>query len=148
MSVVTNHNIWNPFSSCKVQPTDPFLPLDWKFPLKSYRLLLDSRARLEHSQHITCQHKIEQVSKFKHSASMQTSDLLARAEVSNRLANAANYYNAWLKLSKLHVCDDDYVNRGMKCILYKVIVQSTRYCMPVRYGHCPSNNCTGWRFSR
>ena len=53
---------------------------------------------------------------------MQTSDLSARAEVSNRLAGAAN---AWLKLCKLHVWDDDFMGRGIKCTVYKVIVQST-----------------------
>ena len=53
---------------------------------------------------------------------MQTSDLSARAEVSNRLASAAN---AWLKLCTLHVWDDDFISRGIKCTLYKVIVQST-----------------------
>ena len=53
---------------------------------------------------------------------MQTSDLSARAEVSNRLASAAN---AWQKLCKVHVWDDDFISRGIKCTLYKVIVQST-----------------------
>ena len=33
--------------------------------------------------------------------------------------------NAWLKLSRLHVWDDDCISRGIKCTLYKVIVQST-----------------------
>ena len=36
------------------------------------------------------QREIEQVSKFKYLGSMQTLDLSARAEVSNRLASAAN----------------------------------------------------------
>ena len=53
---------------------------------------------------------------------MQTSDQSVRAEVSNRLASAAN---AWPKVSKLHVWDDDCISRGIKCILYKVILQST-----------------------
>ena len=82
--------------------------------------------RAQHSDeplHIA-QHEIEQVSKFKCLGSMQTSDLSAGAEVSNRLASAAN---AWLKLSKLHVWDDhdDYISRGNRCALYKVIVQFT-----------------------
>ena len=68
------------------------------------------------------QQEIEQVSKFKYLGSMQTSDLSARAEVSNRLASAAN---AWQELCKLHVWDDDFISRGIKCTLYKVIVQST-----------------------
>ena len=68
------------------------------------------------------QQEIEQVSKFKYLGSMQTSDLSAKAEVSNRLASAAN---AWQKLCKLHVWDDDFISRGIKCTLYKVIVQST-----------------------
>ena len=67
------------------------------------------------------QQGIEQVSKFKYLASMQTSDLSARAEVSNSSASAAN---AWLKLCKLHVWDDDFISRGIECTLYKVIVQS------------------------
>ena len=68
------------------------------------------------------QHEIEQVSKFRYLGSMQTSDQSLRAEVSNRLASAAN---AWLKLSKLHVWDDNCISKGIKCTLYKVIVQST-----------------------
>ena len=79
------------------------------------------------AQHCTepvqvAEHEIEQVSKFKYLGSMQTSDLSVNAEVSNRLASAAN---AWLKLSKLHVWDDECISRGIKCTLYKVIVQST-----------------------
>ena len=38
------------------------------------------------------------------------------------IASAAN---AWLKLSRLHVWDDSHISRGIKCTLYKVIVQST-----------------------
>ena len=68
--------------------------------------------------------EIEQVSKFKYLGSMQTSDTSARAEVSNRLASAANAW-PWFKLCKLHVWDDDFISRGIKCTLYKVIVQST-----------------------
>ena len=68
------------------------------------------------------EHEIEQVSKFKYLGSMQTPDLSVKAEVSNRLASAAN---AWLKLSKLHVWDDECISRGIKCTSYKVIVQST-----------------------
>ena len=60
------------------------------------------------------QQEIEQVSKFKYLGSMQTSDLSARVEVSNRLACAAN---ARLKLCKLHVWDDDFISRGIKCTL-------------------------------
>jgi hypothetical protein len=79
------------------------------------------------AQHCTepvqvAEHEIEQVSKFKYLGSMQTSDLSVKAEVSNRLASAAN---AWLKLSKQHVWDDGCISRGIKCTLYKVIVQST-----------------------
>ena len=37
------------------------------------------------------------------------------------MASAAN---AWLQLSNLQVWDDDYISKGIKCILYKVIVQS------------------------
>ena len=44
------------------------------------------------------------------------------SSVTNSLASAAN---AWLKLSKLHVWDDECIGRGIKCTLYKVIVQST-----------------------
>ena len=65
------------------------------------------------------QQEIEQVSKFKYLGSMQTSDLSARAEVSNRLTSVAN---AWQELC------------------------NPRYCMQVRHGLCPSSNCTGWRF--
>ena len=68
------------------------------------------------------EHEIQQVSKFKYLGSIQSSDLSTRAEVSNRIASAAN---AWLKLSKLHVWDDSHISRGIKCTLYKVIVQST-----------------------
>ena len=68
------------------------------------------------------QHEIEQVHKFRYLGNMQTSDLSVKAEISNRLASAAN---AWLKLSKLHVWDDECISRGIKCTLYKVIVQST-----------------------
>ena len=51
------------------------------------------------------QHAIEQVSKFRYLGTMQSSDLSAKAEISNRLASAAH---AWSKLpamtvSKLHV---------------------------------------------
>ena len=53
---------------------------------------------------------------------MQTSKQSVRAEVSHRLASGAN---AWLKLSKLHVWDDDCISRGIKCTLHKVFVQST-----------------------
>ena len=79
------------------------------------------------AQHCTepvqvAEHEIEQVSHFKYLGSMQTSDLSVKAEVSNRLASAAN---ACLKLSKQHVWDDECISRGIKCTLYKVIVQST-----------------------
>jgi hypothetical protein len=59
---------------------------------------------------------------FRYLGSMQSSDLSVKAEASNRLASAAH---AWSKLSKLHVWDDEHINRGIKCTLYKVIVQST-----------------------
>ena len=65
------------------------------------------------------EHEIEQVSKFKYLGSMHTSDLSVKVEVSNRLASAAN---AWLKLSKLHVWDDESISRGIKCTQYRVIV--------------------------
>ena len=68
------------------------------------------------------QHEIEQVSKFRYLGSMQSSDLSVKAEISSRLASAAH---AWSKLSKLHVWDDECISRGIKCILFKVIVQST-----------------------
>ena len=68
------------------------------------------------------QHEIEQVSKFRYLGSMQSSDLSVKAEISSRLASAAH---SWSKLSKLHVWDDECISRGIKCILYKVIVQST-----------------------
>ena len=68
------------------------------------------------------QHQIEQVSKFKYLGNMQMSDQFVKAEVSNRLASVVN---AWLKISKLHLWDDDCISRGIKCTLYKVIVQST-----------------------
>ena len=68
------------------------------------------------------QHEIEHVAKFRYLGSMQTSDQSVRAEVSNRLAGAAK---AWLKLSKVHVWDDDCISRGIKCTLYKVGAQST-----------------------
>ena len=67
------------------------------------------------------QQEIEQVSSFKYLGSMQTSGLSARAVVSNSLARVAN---AWLKLCKLHVWDDRFISRGIKCTVYKVIVQS------------------------
>ena len=68
------------------------------------------------------QHEIEHVAKFRYLGSMQTSDQSVRAEVSNRLASAAN---AWLKLAKVHVWDADCISRGIKCTLYKVVAQST-----------------------
>ena len=67
------------------------------------------------------QHEIEQVSKFRYLGSMQSSDPSMKAELSNRLASAAH---AWSELSKLHVWDDECISRGIKCTLYKVIVQS------------------------
>ena len=42
---------------------------------------------------------------------MQTLDLCARAEVSNRVANAAI---AWLKLCRLHAWNDDIISRMRK----------------------------------
>ena len=54
--------------------------------------------------------------------SIQSSDRSTRAEVSNRIASAAH---TWLKLSKLHVWDDSHISRGIKCTLYKVVMQST-----------------------
>ena len=71
------------------------------------------------------EHGIQQVSKFKYLGRIQSSDLPTRAEVSNRIASAAN---AWLKLSRLHVWDDSHISRGIKCTLYKVILQSTLLC--------------------
>ena len=68
------------------------------------------------------EHEIQQVSTFKYLGSIQSSDLSTRAEVSNRIASAAH---TWLKPSKLHVWDDSHISRGIKCTLYKVIVQST-----------------------
>ena len=68
------------------------------------------------------EHEIQQVSKIKYLGSIQSSDLSTRAEVSNRISSAAY---AWLKLSRLHVWDDSHISRGIKCTLYKVIVQST-----------------------
>ena len=53
---------------------------------------------------------------------MQSSDLSTRAEVSIRIASAAN---AWLKLSRSNFWGDSHISRGIKCTLYKVIVQST-----------------------
>ena len=61
------------------------------------------------------EHQIEQVSKFKYLGSMQTSDLSVKAEASNRLASAVN---ARLKLSKVHVWDDECISRSIKCTLY------------------------------
>ena len=68
------------------------------------------------------EHETQQVSKFKYLGSIQSSNLSTRAEVSNWIASAAN---AWLKLSKLHVWGDSHISRGIKCTLYKAIVQST-----------------------
>ena len=45
-------------------------------------------------------HEIRQVSNFKYLGSIQFSDHSTRAEVSNRIASAAD---AWLKLFRLHV---------------------------------------------
>ena len=67
------------------------------------------------------QQETEQVSKFNYLGSMQTSDLSARTEISSRLASTAD---AWLKLCRLHVWDDDLISKGMKCTLYKSMVQS------------------------
>ena len=75
----------------------------------------------EQPLHIS-EHEIEQVTKFKCLGSIQSSDLSTRAEISNRIASAAN---AWLKLSQSYVWDDSHISRGIKCTLYKLIVQST-----------------------
>ena len=68
------------------------------------------------------EHEIQQVFNLKYLGSIQFSDFSTRAEVSNRIASAAN---AWLKLSNLHVWGDSHISREIKCTLYQVIVQST-----------------------
>ena len=58
------------------------------------------------------EHDIQQIFKFKYLGSIQSSDLLTRAYVSNRLASAANAaLAAWLKLSRLHIWDDGHIRR-------------------------------------
>ena len=77
---------------------------DWGMQMSISKIKCLHYGRAQHSGeplHIA-QHRI---SSFKYLGSMQTSDLSARAEVSKSFANAAH---AWLKLSKMHVWDDDY----------------------------------------
>ena len=68
------------------------------------------------------EHEKQQISKIRHLGSIQYPDLSTRAESSNRIASAAN---AWLKLSRLRVWDDDRISKGIKCTLYECAIHLT-----------------------
>ena len=60
-------------------------------------------------------HEIERVSRFRYMPSGQHAKLRPF-----RLRG-----HAWSKLSKLHVWDDECISRGIKCTVYRMILQST-----------------------
>ncbi len=65
---------------------------------------------------------VQAVSTFKYLGSHCSNDLSIRTEINHRLSSAAF---AFQSLKKLHVWNDPFIHRGIKSILYKVIVQST-----------------------
>ncbi len=66
--------------------------------------------------------RLECVSNFKYLGSHCSNDLSMKVEINHRLSCAAF---AFQKLKRLHVWNDPFIHRGIKSILYKVIVQST-----------------------
>lgn len=65
---------------------------------------------------------IEYVSTFRYLGSYCSDNISMRVEVNHRLSSAAF---AFQKLKRLNVWNDPFIRRGIKSILYKVIVQST-----------------------
>ena len=65
---------------------------------------------------------VECVPIFKYLGSYCSNDLSATVEINHRLSSAAF---AFQKLKRLHVWNDPFIHKGIKSILYKVIVQST-----------------------
>jgi hypothetical protein len=65
---------------------------------------------------------VREVETFKYLGSLCSNNLSMRAEISHRISCAAHAFH---RLQKLHIWKDAFVKKGLKSILYNVIVQST-----------------------